>query len=188
MPGCARAVLVCAMALCVVAQGIPAHAMEPGRAAREYDLKAVFLSKVTKFVEWPVDAVEPAGRPRFVVTILGDDPFGSALDAAFSEIAPGVRIEVRRVREIARALDADLLFVSASEKARLCEILDSVAGRPILTVSDFPEFVERGGMLALEIRDSKIGLAVNRDASKKAGLRISTKLLSLAREATGGPC
>jgi len=47
-------------------------------AAREYQVKAVFLFNFAQFVEWPPTAFPEATAP-LVIGVLGADPFGAAL-------------------------------------------------------------------------------------------------------------
>lgn len=49
----------------------------------EYEVKAAYLYNFGRFVEWPNQATAAGGRP-FAVCVLGQDPFGQALDAALA--------------------------------------------------------------------------------------------------------
>ncbi|MGZ4988838.1 MAG: YfiR family protein, partial [Limisphaerales bacterium] len=68
-----------------------------------------------------------------------------------------------------------------SAGGRLSEIFARVKGRPILTVSDIPEFATRGGMIRFVKNGSRVGFRINVDAAKEAGLSISAKLLQMAQ-------
>src|SRR5580704_16141058 len=52
-----------------------------GTPVGEYQLKAVFLFNVAKFVDWPPQAFGDARDP-FTICVAGDNPFGSSLDDA----------------------------------------------------------------------------------------------------------
>jgi hypothetical protein len=65
------------------------------QSAAEYELKAAFLYKFASFVEWP-DAVSN-GPP--CIGVLGDDPFGPALDEAVKgKSYHGRSFEIRRFK------------------------------------------------------------------------------------------
>lgn len=148
---------------------------------REYDLKAVFLVNLASFVEWPPEAFASERSP-FVIAVLGGDPFGRALDiAAAGQEAKGRRLIVRRARRAEEVRDCHIVFVSSSEAPRLRAVVRELAGRPVLTVSDIPNFTGAGGMIGLVLEDRRIVLYADPKAASAAALDISSKLLRLAR-------
>jgi hypothetical protein len=74
-----------------------------------------------------------------------------------------------------------LLYVSAGEMRHAPELLAGLKNAPILTVSDADRFVESGGVAQLIVDSDRIRFAVNTSAAERAHLRLSSKLLSLAR-------
>jgi hypothetical protein len=151
-----------------------------GAERPEHEVKAAFVYHFGKYVRWP-SAPAAAGSP-FVVAVLGEDPFGAALD----DIARGNRIEnrpvlVRRAATLAELGECQVLFISASEEPKLEEILAALAKSPTLTVSDIPQFVARGGMIGLIRADRRVQFEVNLDAVERANLSLSSQLLRLAK-------
>src|SRR5215217_5503380 len=49
----------------------------------DYQIKAVFLYKFTRFIEWPSTAF-PDPEGDLVIGVLGEDPFGADLDRVIS--------------------------------------------------------------------------------------------------------
>jgi hypothetical protein len=145
--------------------------------APEYKVKSVFLFYFTQFVSWPPEAFSDAKTP-FVIGILGDDPFGTDLDDAVrGEKANGRPIEVRH---FARVEDIDvchILYVSRSKAADVGHLLSVLDKRSILTVSDIDGFSRAGGIIRFLNEGGKVRLRINVDASRAAGLVISSKLL-----------
>ena len=83
----------------------------------EYAVKAAFLYNFTKFVEWP----SSGGQVPFLIfklCILGDDPFGPALDQAVrgKTGASGRPMEVRRIKDPAEARQCQIVFVKKQEE------------------------------------------------------------------------
>jgi len=146
---------------------------------REYLIKAALLYNFAKFAEWPVDAFDGAGTP-LRICILGDDPFGAALDALVGKQVHERPLTIARIRALAETARCHILFVSASETAQLTEILDYVGRRPILTVADFSRFAQAGGIIGLKTVDNHSRIEVNIDAVNRSGLKLSSKLLRLA--------
>lgn len=146
----------------------------------EYAIKAVFLFNFTHFVEWPPSAFENAQSPM-VIGVLGDDPFGTYLDETVKgEMVNRRPLIVQRYSRVKQINDCHVLFISNSESERLEDIVDELDGRPILTVSDFPEAAKRGVIIRFVTREKKIRLRINVEAAKLADLTISSKLLGLA--------
>jgi hypothetical protein len=55
----------------------------------------------------------------------------------------------------------------------------------VLTVSDTDGFLDAGGMIQFLIENGHVRFAINVDATSRAKLKLSSKLLSLARVAGG---
>lgn len=177
------------LVLGAAAAGLGAGA--PAVAARaaglpEYAVKAAFVFNFAKFVDWPAGAF-PAERP-FVIGVLGEDPFGAALDEIVRGGAlQGRPVAVARYRSAEQAAACQVLFIARSERALQAAALKALAGKPVLTVGDAEDFLSAGGMIRLHARAGRIRFDVNKAAADKAGLRISAQLLKLAGPAPGGP-
>ena len=157
------------------------------QVSREYDLKAAFLYNFTAFVTWPEGAL-PSPEIPFVIGVLGHDPFGAALD----EIVAGEKVgshalTVRRLEHLDQAADCQILFVSASEARRVPDILKHTANRPVLTVSDLPDFARAGGVVGFSTENNQLRLHINAASARRAGLTVSSKLLRLARVIDADP-
>jgi len=147
----------------------------------EYEVKSAFLFNFTKFVEWPEAAFDDARSP-IVLGIMGEDPFGASLARiANGQKVQGRGIAIRRYRFGDDVRHCHVLFVSASERAHVAEILSSVQTQGVLTVSDLDRFAESGGVMQFLIEDNRVRFLVNLDAATQARLRLSAKLLALAR-------
>ncbi len=152
----------------------------------EYTVKAAYLFNFAKFVEWP-KGTWPDNDVPLVIGVLGDDPFDKALDAAVEgKSRNGHPIRVRRFglfdgTQTAQLRQCQILFIAYSEKDRLREILQSLKGAPVLTVSEIEQFPVAGGMILFDQEGERITLAINPRAAQKAQLNISSKLLQVAR-------
>lgn len=147
----------------------------------EYLVKAAFLYNFAKFVEWPPDAFPDPTSP-FIFGIVGDDPFDDELNAMISEKSlSGRRFVVRRFHRGEDLRHCHVLFISASEKKFLKLILESVRGSSVLTVADADGFARQGGMIGFVLQESRVRLEVNPQVAGRSRLKISSKLLALAR-------
>lgn len=146
----------------------------------EYQIKAAFIFHFAKFVEWPSSALGTTNSP-IIIGVLGDNPFHEDLEKTVrNKTVDDHPLVVKQFQSVAEALGSHILFISASEKGRLAEILKELRGRSVLTVGDMDRFDENGGMINFVLEDSKIRFKINNEAASKAGLKISSKLLSLA--------
>ena len=143
-------------------------------------VEAVFLFYFSQFVDWPPRAFADARSP-IVIGVLGDDPFGGALDqAAAGERVNGRPVLVRRLKSVEEATGCHILYISPSESPRLPQILSTLKGRSVLTVSDLDHFVRSGGMIRFVLIDQHVRLLINARAAQAAGLTLSSKLLRAA--------
>ena len=150
----------------------------------EYLIKAGFIFNFAKFVDWPPATFAQPDSP-IVIGILGTDPFGAIIDQIVQEKKIGGRgFVVRRLKwgtDLKDLKECKILFVGASERVHIDELVQIVKGLPILTVGETPGFAERGGMIRLVLEDNKVRFEVNVEAARQAGLTISSRLLTLAR-------
>lgn len=147
----------------------------------EYDVKAAFLFNFTKFVEWPQGSFEDSQAP-IVLGIVGDDPFGDSLvRMIMGQKVQGRSLIIRRERIGDDLRRCHVLFVSVSEREHAARILASVQTASVLTVSDMEGFAEAGGVMQFVTQDDRVRFLVNLDAATQARLRLSAKLLALAR-------
>lgn len=150
-------------------------------APAEYQIKAAFLYNFAKFVDWPAGAF-PNPQAPFAICILGTDPFGSAIDSLLRGKTVGEHpVVIQRSREPSEVRHCQIVFVSASEKRRLPEIIASLQKANVLIVGDTDHFADSGGTIQLILEEDHVRFAVNVDAADGAGLKISSKLLALAR-------
>ena len=154
-----------------------------GEAFSEYQVKAVFLYNLANFVKWPDSSLD-ANDDFFTIGILGDDPFGKALDRTVTdETVDGRAIRIVRYSDPAQ-LDkqrCQLLFIAMDLSQAYPGLYTKFGRMGILTVSDQDGFVNQGGMVNLLTSGKRIQLEINLDNASQAGLRISSKLLNLAR-------
>jgi hypothetical protein len=146
----------------------------------ENQLKAAFLFNFAKFIEWPAEVFTNAEAP-FLIGVVGDKQFGEDIaQTVRNKLVNGHPVTVKVGCTLEEARLTHILFISASEKKRMNEIIDKMKGASVLTVSETERFTEAGGMINFVSENKKIRFQINDAAAKTAGLKISSKLLSLA--------
>ena len=145
----------------------------------ELQVKAALVYNFAKFVEWP----ESAGKRRTLTFCF----FGAeALFAEFGRNIDGKSINAHTLAALQvtipiEAQRCQIAFIGATEKRQVDAHLDAMASGLILTISEFDQFARRGGMIELIKEANKLRFIINVDALTLNGLRISSKLLQLAR-------
>jgi hypothetical protein len=155
--------------------------------AGEYDVKAAFLFHFAQFVEWPAESFKDASSPLTYCTI-GEDPFHGALDQSLNGKMVGTRpLRVAHIQQSQSVQSCQVLFVGAGVAKRLGVAIGSVAGNGILLVGETEHFVQEGGVIGFLLEQNKLRFEINLEAAEKANLKISARLLTLARTVIGAP-
>jgi len=169
-----KRIAVFAMGLVISAP--PLQAAPPS----EYSLKSVFLYSFCRFMEWPDSAFSSPNEP-LIISVLGEDPFGSLLNEAVEgETYHGRPIRIEHYRTLHDVKRCQLLFISRSEASRIDQILAAVAGKGIVTVGETDGFIEKGGMISLTAEHKRVRLRVNLATLRAANVEVSSKMLRVA--------
>jgi hypothetical protein len=156
-----------------------------GAAPLEYQVKAAYLLNFTRYVDWPSDAFEEPGAPM-TICVLGRDPFGQVLDATVrGKVTQGRSLSVRRIQSGREASACHVVFVSRETWRAQRQLLESLRTKGLLTVGETDEFAQEGGVIGFVIQNETVRFVVNTDARDRAGLRISSRMLSLAAAVYG---
>jgi hypothetical protein len=176
-----RRVLLVLGVVTLVLSRMPAQSTLAG----EYQVKAAFLYNFAKFVEWPPGSFANGTTP-LRICVLGQDPFGEALhNVADDKLVNGRKLVVDAVADAAAARSCHILFIAASKKAEMKQILENLRGADVLTVGDTKGFTKLGGMINFVLEDNRVRFEVNKAAAEQTGLKISSKLLSIAAQVIG---
>jgi len=153
----------------------------------EYRTKATFLATFPSFIEWPEEAFVGTAAP-FLVCVVGDFKFGTSLAELTRSSTPhGRRVEVLWIHKDSELRKCHILFVSRSEAKRYSKLLQLVQGADVLTVGETTDFLTAGGALSFVTHNDSLQFEVNLPAATDAHLRVSSKLLALARRVVGKP-
>ena len=153
------------------------------QAPTEYQVKAAFLFNFTKFVDWPASAWR-AGQGPITICLVGEDHLGKTLDELVKGQNVGGRtLAVRRLAQapIPRDDSCQMAFLAGLDRGRAEQQLAPVKGLPILIVVDHEDGGDPGAMIGFVVEDNKVRFNINLDAAERAGIKISSKLLKLAK-------
>jgi hypothetical protein len=175
-------VLLVAAALHISAGTVAAR---PGVLSREART-AKFLYEFALFIEWPPHAFVDAHDP-IVVGVVGNDKLTDIFERDFQ----GKRIKGRPllVRQLPWGTElrgCHLLFVPATEAARMQELPALLEDAPVVSLSDDQAAARNGSVVSFAVRDNRVRLEINVDRARMARIGISSRVLRLARIRRGG--
>jgi hypothetical protein len=159
------------------------------QTASEYEVKAAFLYNFAKFVEWPPEAFrnDGEGDSALIVGIIGNDPFGGVIDQIINgKTINGRPMMIKRLMGNKNLRQCHILFIGSSENKRLPQIFESLKGASVLTISEMNLFNQQGGIINFVMESSRVRFEINAFAAEQAQLKISSKLLVLAKTVRGG--
>lgn len=146
-------------------------------AVPEYEMKAAYLYNFALLTHWPAD------MNTIRLCVYGKDRFGGALEKMARNSPPNRRIVLTYLAQLGEARDCQILFVdrsaqpSGSDTAQLA----SLAGQPILTVTDSPDLFGHGIMIGMFMEKNRLVFDVNQTLAVDTNLSLSSKMLRVAR-------
>lgn len=165
------------------ARPVYAQTLDEAKAIR---VKAAYLYNFAKFAEWPRDVFRSADAP-IVIGVLGNNPIANALEKTIKGKKVNRHpIVIRRIASITpdtaeEMRGCQLLFVCDCESDQVPKLWELLGDSPVLVVSDMKDFARRGGMIGLSLEGGRIVFEIRRESVDRAGIRLSAKLLKLAR-------
>lgn len=150
----------------------------------EYQVKAAYIYNFAKFINWPESTFHDAKAP-LVIGVLGTNYFNGALTPLSAKRVRNRGIEIKYFKTLAEVKNCHLLYISKSEEQNRSRILKKLATRPILTVGDFDNFVQLGGIIQFVTRRDRLRFSINLAVASQNNIQIEAQLLSLAAEVVG---
>jgi hypothetical protein len=168
----------CACVLVAAAAAAPraGHA-QPGQSqALERRVKAAFLYKFLGYTEFPA---------AVTIVVAGSDEMLSELGAITAGRSVNNRpIAVRALRENEANGVAHLLFVAGSDCTRTRGAIR--ATRALLVVTECDNGLQQGSVINFRIVDDHVRFDVALDAAERNGVKLSSRLLTVANRVSKG--
>jgi hypothetical protein len=167
--------------LLLFSAGDIAHA----QSTEEYRVKAAFLFHFAQLVDWPADALGDEKSP-FTLCTIRKDPFAGELEATLQGKSIGTRaLQIRHLKQAGETQGCQVLFVGGSDRKQVLPLLAALKDAAILTVGESDNFAKQGGMIGFCMDNNKVRFDINLDAAGRARLKISSRLLLLAKIVLG---
>ncbi len=179
-----RSVLVAGLS--VLAGGFAGIARAADVQANEYQIKAAYLCKFATYIEWPAAAAASDATVPVVIGVLASDAVAAEMaNTVQGQSAGGRAIVVRRIDAHERLDGLSILFIARTQAARAPEALAALQGRPVLTVAESDLPGDSNSMVKFIVIDDKVKFDVALPLVVHSGLKISARLLAVARVVTG---
>jgi hypothetical protein len=169
---------LCAAATALAVGAVPPEAAAAGDAVAASALKAAFVYNFAKFADW---SQLPSGAPVVLCVVGGDAIVAALVETVRGRNIGGHTLAVSRPQEDHTWRSCQLLYLAEAEIQRSASSLNGIRMLPVLTVSDGKGFAAAGGIIELYLEDGRMRFAINLDAAERAGVRLSSRLLALAK-------
>lgn len=178
-----------AMAVMLAVFGLLLHggARAESEQVLERQVKAAFLYRFTEFITWPEEVSPTPNRP-FVIAVIGPDSLADELrQVVFGRAVQNRPVEVRRLSGDSGFTDENIIFISDEQRQRLPHVVRA-APRGALIVTESNGALSLGSIINFVLVDGRVRFEIALDAAERRGLRLSSRLLAVARTVrTGAP-
>lgn len=144
----------------------------------ELKIKAAFLYKFCQYIDWP-DGTFASETAPLTIAVLGASELSRELqEAVVGRQIVGREIRILELRPEDDLKDVQVLFIGRGSQAINAALRD--AQHAILTVSESTERDDTG-IINFVIVDNRVRFDIAQDLASRAGLKLSSQLLSVAR-------
>lgn len=155
--------------------------------APEYRVKAAFVYKFSDYVEWPSEAFANPNSP-LVIGVVGADTLAEELARiAGGRTVGGRPVAVRKLRYGEPLSGLHVIFLGQSNSRQLTAALGSSKGHAALTVTESADGIRLGSMINFVVESDKVRFDVALASAEASRLKISSRLLAVARNVVASP-
>jgi hypothetical protein len=171
----------------LVLASVNAAAQPADLQAPEYRVKAAFVYKFGDYIEWPADAF-PAANSPLVIGVVGADALAEELTKiSTGRTINGRPVAVRKLKNGDSLGDLHVIFLGRAEGGQLASELDASKGRATLTITESADGIRLGSMINFVVVSDKVRFDVALPSAAAGRLKISSRLLAVARKVVASP-
>jgi len=154
------------------------------KAQSEYMLKAAFLEKFTRYIEWSqASNMDDPSKPCYI-SVIGKNKFNGELETMYGGKLRirNKKVKINYINRIDEIENTNILYICESDKSKVAKILDYTKNKPILTVSEYDGFANLGVHINFYITDKgTVHFEINEPKLKESGLRMDMLILQIAK-------
>jgi hypothetical protein len=149
------------------------------------EVKAAFLYNFARFTEWPADAIASESA-ALVIGVAGDEALRRTIDNLVRGKFAGIRsLKTRLVKNANDTAGVQILYIGGTAASQAEDFVQALNHGPVLTIGDVDQFAEKGGMINFMISDNRVRFEIRVDATEQSGLKVSSRVMTLARNLHG---
>ncbi|HRE84224.1 MAG TPA: YfiR family protein [Opitutaceae bacterium] len=169
-----------AVIVSVLFAALTAHAADAEEDDLEYKVKAGYLFNFAKFVEWPAGAFPTPSSPFVIGVVDRGELLKYWKPLLEGKVVNGHPVTLREIGRGEKKPRVHLLFVSKTAPVSPAEIREYLGNGHTLLVGESIQFAERFGSVGFIEERGAIRFALNLERTAQAGLKVSSKLSSVA--------
>ncbi len=177
----AGGVLACMAGLCLPAGAQAMHA----QPQLERKVKAAFLYKFLGYADFPPQAFADDHAPLTIGVVGADDVAAELTRVAAGRTVRNRGIVVRPLREGDGAVPVHLLFVGGHDPEQVGRIVRQASGA-MLVVTDCEDGLRQGSAINFRVVGERVRFDVAPDAAERNGIKLSSRLLTVAHRVRKG--
>lgn len=148
-------------------------------ALEQNELKAVFLERFTRFIEWPSAQVTHQGD--FTICVVNDQAFTKTLNHIYSnKTIKNRQVSVLSIQENSPKKGCSLLYIGKNTRT-VTKLVKEAKQYHLLTISHHKGFASQGVMINFYLDQQRMRYEINNQTAKQSDLNISYLLLKSAR-------
>jgi hypothetical protein len=182
--GCALACMALSGALAALAPPASAQSAIPG-VSLERRVKAAFLYKFLGYADFPASAFSDPGAPLTIGVIGADDLALELARVVAGRMVNSHGVEVRELRETEAGTRVHLLFVGGTDPQRVARLVRQASGA-MLIVTECDNGLQLGSAINFHVVDERVRFDVALDAAERNGIKLSSRLLTVANRVQKG--
>jgi hypothetical protein len=163
------------VAFCVYAL-LPLYVSAQKHSYDEYALKTAFLYRSLHYIEWP-EIPSHQGDTSLTICTIAHDGFSDTLKSLHLKAVKQHKIIVKIFDHYDQMRECQVVYIG---KKAADDVLSYFSTKDVLTVSDYPGFIEDGGIINFPLKKDKVAIEINNNEAIKHNLKISAKLLRVA--------
>jgi hypothetical protein len=167
--------------LLAVLAAAASHVQAQRVEATEASVKAAFLFKFAAYVDWPPNSFPTPEAPFAIGVVANEDVANELAKVVAGRQISGHPVTVKRVRDGESFRGLHMVFVGRSAADRLSTLIRAAQLPALLIVTESERGLEAGSAINFVVADDRVGFEVSLDAAERNGLRISSRMLSVAR-------
>lgn len=164
--------------ICLCAQGGQLRAAE---VLNEAQVKAAVVYNLLQFVSWP--RAGGSEGSDFVLCLPEENLLLQQLQRFRGRPINAQNLVVRAVPlNLDALLGCQAIYIESGDPALLLRVSAMVSGHAVLTIGEGTGAITRGAMIGIANDAGKLSFSVDLAATRRNGLKVSSKLLALARQ------